>query len=225
MIEDDPLLAEHLQGHLHSKGFEVTVQNDGEQGLQLAQAEKFDLILLDILLPERNGLDVLSILRQEKMVPVIIMSALGSGPDRIAGFSQGADDYLPKPFSLHEMDARIDAVLRRVAFERGRQPLLQVSHSGLKLDESRQDALYANTRLNLTATEYRLLTVLMEHAEEILSKAFLCQHALNRPFAQSGRSLDMHVSHVRRKLQRAGYLDSRIETVWGKGYVLTRRDR
>ncbi|WP_256203168.1 response regulator transcription factor [Pseudomonas sp. ML96] len=216
-IEDDPVLAAHLQDHLGRRGFDVTLRGDGEAGLALACAEPFDLVLLDILLPGRSGLEALAELRRRRGVPVILMSALGAEQDRIAGFSQGADDYLPKPFAMAEMEVRIDAILRRVAYER-RKPE-SVSAEGLQLDEGRSDARYQGNWLQLTQTEYRLLELFMRHAGEVQSKAFLYQQVLNRPFSAHDRVLDMHVSHVRRKLQAVGYQAGRIETVWGKGYL------
>ncbi len=223
-IEDDPLLAAHLHDHLKLRGFDVTLRQDGEEGLGLAREEDFDLILLDILLPGLNGLEVLAGLRRERKVPVILMSALGAEQDRIAGFSQGADDYLPKPFSMGEMEVRIEAVLRRVAYERGGPEAL--THClQLTFDEGRADVAYANQWADLTPTEYRLLLTLSRHLEEALSKAFLYQHVLHRAHTLHDRSLDMHVSHIRRKLQRLGYSHGRVETIWGKGYVLTRGEK
>jgi two-component system response regulator PfeR len=219
-IEDDPLLAAHLHDHLQDRGFDVTLRQDGEEGLGLAREQDFDLILMDILLPGRNGLDVLASLRRERKVPVILMSALGAEQDRIAGFSQGADDYLPKPFSMGEMEVRIEAVLRRVAYERGDQGS-PADDLELQFDEGRADVAYAGQWADLTPTEYRLLLTFSRHLEEALTKAFLYQHVLHRPYSLHDRSLDMHVSHVRRKLQRLGYSDCRLETIWGKGYVMT----
>ncbi len=118
-IEDDPTLGAHLFQHLNGSGFEVTWCRDGEEGLAAARSGGYDLILMDIMLPGRDGLEILRQLRQEQALPVILMSALGAEQDRIAGFSQGADDYLPKPFSLAELRVRIDAILRRIALERG----------------------------------------------------------------------------------------------------------
>jgi two-component system response regulator PfeR len=221
-IEDDPLLASHLCEHLQRRGFEVTLKESGEEGLELAGSEDFDLILMDILLPGLNGLEVLGTLRRERKVPVILMSALGAEQDRIAGFSQGADDYLPKPFSMSEMEVRIDAVLRRVAYERGESRPAERLDPQLECVESRNDVRIGNQWVGLTPTEYRLLETLLKHAEEVLTKAFLYQHVLHRPYAQHDRVLDMHISHIRRKLQDAGYSAGRVETVWGKGYVLTR---
>ncbi|GGJ90829.1 response regulator transcription factor [Pseudomonas matsuisoli] len=220
-IEDDPVLAAHLVEHLSERGFQVALGKNGEQGLALANAGAYDLILMDILMPGASGLEVLASLREAKGTPVILMSALGAEQDRIAGFSQGADDYLPKPFSMSELDVRIEAVLRRVAYERGeneRQP----HDPDLNFDDSRSDVRYAGAWAKLTPTEFRLLELFSRHAEEVLSKAFLYQQVLHRGYAQHDRSLDMHVSNIRRKLQKLGYGGRRLESVWGRGYVLTR---
>lgn len=221
-VEDDPALASHLHAHLQGCGFDVTVSHDGSEGLRLAEEQDFDLILMDILLPGSNGLDVLQRLRERRHVPVILMSALGAEQDRIAGFSKGADDYLPKPFSLGELSVRIEAILRRVAYERREQPPLQ--EGALTFDEDRSDVSHDGQWAWLTPTEYRLLETFSRHAEEVLSKAFLYQHVLHRGYAQHDRSLDMHVSNVRRKLKHIGYTGTRLESVWGKGYVLTSRE-
>ncbi|MDG9924988.1 MULTISPECIES: response regulator transcription factor [unclassified Pseudomonas] len=222
-IEDDPVLAAHLQEHLGRRGFDVTLQGDGEAGLALACSETFDLVLLDILLPGCNGLEALAELRRRRRVPVILMSALGAEQDRIAGFSQGADDYLPKPFAMAEMEVRIEAILRRVAYERrDREPV--ASAPQLELDEVRLDARHAGQWAQLTGTEFRLLEIFVRHSGEVLSKAFLYQQVLHRPWSQHDRGLDMHVSHIRRKLQAIGYLAGRVETAWGKGYLFQREE-
>ncbi|MGE8359466.1 response regulator transcription factor [Pseudomonas sp.] len=218
-VEDDPLLAAHLQSHLQGRGFEVTLSDDGGKGLHLAERGDYDLVLMDIMLPGLSGLEALQQLRKRRGVPVILMSALGAEQDRIAGFTQGADDYLPKPFSLGELSVRIDAVLRRVAYERRDQAAL-VPEGALQFDEGRADVALAGAWAGLTPTEFRLLDLLWRHKDEALSKPFLYQQALRRAYAQHDRSLDMHVSHIRRKLQSIGYTASRVETVWGKGYVL-----
>lgn len=219
-VEDDPLLASHVQSHLMSCGFDVTLSHDGSEGLQLAESEDFDLVLMDILLPGTNGLEVLQRLRQRRSVPVLLMSALGDEQNRIAGFSQGADDYLPKPFSLGELSVRVEAILRRVAYERREQHLGSVD-GGLQFDEGRSDVAFSGTWVGLTPSEYRVLELLWRHRDEALSKPFLYQQALRRAYSQHDRSLDMHVSHIRRKLQSVGYEATRVNTVWGKGYILT----
>ena len=218
-IEDDILLASHLQQHLSQCGFAVTLQHDGARGLAQACNEEFDLVLLDVLLPGRNGLEALAELRCRRSVPVILMSAVGAEQDRIAGFSQGADDYLPKPFAMAELEVRIAAILRRVAYERRRhEPAVD---GGLRFDESRGDVCHEGQWAQLTLTEFRLLELLAAHPGEVLSKAFLYQQVLHRPFSAHDRVLDMHVSHIRRKLQAVGYLAGRLETVWGRGYLFS----
>ena len=138
-VEDDPLLASHVQQHLQGSGYCVTLCCDGREGLRLAAGGDFDLVLLDILLPGIGGLEALQRLRERRGVPVILMSALGGEQDRISGFSQGADDYLPKPFSMDELNVRIAAVLRRVAYERRELTALPPQRGGLYFDEQRMD--------------------------------------------------------------------------------------
>lgn len=218
-VEDDPELAGHLRSHLASRGFDVTLRPDADEILNWAQAETYDLILLDIMLPDGNGLEILARMRQRLRLPVILMSALGAEQDRIVGFSQGADDYLPKPFSMREMDVRIDAILRRVAYDREGNGAIGSNDSGLHFDGFRIDVSYSGIWADLSASEYRILEVLVENEGEVLSKAFLYQQAMHRPYSPHDRSLDMHVSRIRRKLQMVGYTHQRIDTVRGTGYV------
>ena len=199
----------------------MTWCRDGEEGLA-ARSGAYDLILMDIMLPGRDGLEILRQLRQEQALPVILMSALGAEQDRIAGFSQGADDYLPKPFSLAELRVRIDAILRRIALERGAGPLRRtLARPSLQFSADVCDVSLGERFAGLTPTEYRLLETFLAAEGETLTKAFLYQHVLHRGHTQHDRSLDMHVSHLRRKLQLLGYAGHQLHTVWGKGYVLT----
>lgn len=218
-IEDDHVLGAHLHSHLARQGFDVTLCDDGRAGLELALRESFDLVLLDILLPGINGLDILARLREDGGLPVILLSALGAEQDRITGFSGGADDYLPKPFSMAELSVRIGAVLRRVELERNKPGPRAAGIAGLALDENRQDAHCNGRWLGLTGTEYRLLEQLLSQPGEAFDKPFLYQQVLNRGFGQHDRSLDMHVSHLRRKLERVGYARGELRTVWGQGYM------
>ncbi|WP_455924205.1 response regulator transcription factor [Pseudomonas putida] len=219
-IEDDPLLASHLQQHLGERGFQVTLRHSGEQVVELVGANAFDLVLMDIMLPDHNGLDILAQLRKRQRLPVILMSALGAEQDRIVGFSQGADDYLPKPFSMREMDVRIDAVLRRVAYEQQHYPQPPRIDTPLLLDTQRQDVCHDGQWADLSTTEFRIFDVLFSHPDEVLSKAFLYQQAMHRAYSLHDRSLDMHVSRIRRKLHAIGYRQQAINTVRATGYVL-----
>jgi two-component system response regulator PfeR len=180
-----------------------------------------ELILLDIMLPHHSGLNILARLRHGRGTPVILMSALGAEQDRITGFSQGADDYLPKPFSLAELDVRIDALLRRVAIDCGtRTPPAAGRRSTLDFDTDVRDVSFNGRAAGLTSSELRLLYTLHEHRGEALSKAFLYQHVLHRPYTRLDRGLDVHVCNLRRKLAAIEVQGVRIDAVRHQGYVL-----
>lgn len=227
-IEDDPVLGAYLQAQLQRAGFEVRWCQNGQDGLNLAQQQPFDVVLMDILLPGMNGLQVLTQLRQTHALPVILMSALGAEADRINGFQLGADDYLPKPFSMAELQVRIEAILRRVALDRtpgaSAVSLPVGQESGLVFDDAASDVRHGAQYAGLTRSEFRLLDTLYRNADEVLSKAFLYQHVLQRGYAPHDRSLDMHISQIRRKLKSIGYHAREVRTVWGKGYVLSASD-
>ncbi|MFJ4343722.1 response regulator transcription factor [Pseudomonas sp. NPDC089401] len=220
-IEDDPVLGAYLHEELQRGGFNVTWCRNGLEGLEAAGRQAFDLVLMDILLPGLNGLDALARLRQRSATPVILMSALGAEADRISGFQRGADDYLPKPFSLAELKVRIEAILRRVALERRHLPVAQGPSTELQFDEGLCDVCLGGQQAGLTPSEYRLFDILHRNLDEVLSKPFLYQQVLQRGYSRHDRSLDMHVSQIRRKLKAIGYHERQVRTVWGKGYVLS----
>lgn len=221
-VEDDPVLGAFVHDQLGRCGFEVTWCRDGKLALDMARNSTYDVVLMDVLLPGMNGLDVLGHLREYSATPVILMSALGSEADRINGFRRGADDYLPKPFSVDELHVRVQAILRRVAMERRhQQPLPAALVDALIFDEQRTDVCHEGRWAGFTPSEYRLLETLHGSDEEVLTKAFLYQHVLQRGYAQHDRSLDMHVSQIRRKLKAIGYEARAVRTVWGRGYTLS----
>ena len=218
LVEDDPRLREDLQRHFLNRSFQVTARATGTQALSAVQHSRFDLVLLDIMLPGLDGLSLLDELRRHQAVPVMLMSALGAEQDRISGFTRGADDYLPKPFSLAELDARVDALLRRVAFGRG--ALLQTEAGRVTLDQDHHDVVYHGRTAGLTSSEFRLLATLSAHPGEALSKAFLYQTVLHRAYTRLDRGLDVHVCNLRRKLADIGAQHVQIQAVRGQGYVL-----
>jgi len=175
-------------------------------------------VLLDIMLPGIDGLSLLDELRRQQAVPVMLMSALGAEQDRISGFTRGADDYLPKPFSLAELDARVDALLRRVAFDRGMA--LRADVGEVMLDHDRQDVIHNGNAAGLTASEFRLLVTLQAHPGEALSKPFLYQTVLHRAYTRLDRGLDVHVCNLRRKLADISAQHLQIQAVRGQGYIL-----
>ncbi|KJZ35800.1 MULTISPECIES: response regulator transcription factor [Pseudomonas] len=226
-IEDDLVLGAYVHEHLGRCGFQVTWCQNGQEGLAIARQQAFDVVLMDILLPGLDGLNVLTQLRQSHSTPVVLMSALGAEEDRISGFRLGADDYLPKPFSMAELRVRIEAILRRVALDRRPPPVPSAVESetgGLRFDDELCEVFHGKHAAGLTRSEYRLLETLNRSGDEVLSKAFLYQHVLQRGYAAHDRSLDMHVSQIRRKLKGIGYTAREVRTVWGKGYVLSAAD-
>ncbi|PJI46074.1 MAG: DNA-binding response regulator [Pseudomonas sp.] len=226
LVEDDSRLRLDLERHFCQRGFNVTTCANGDQGLVAVHQNDFDLVLLDIMLPGVDGLSLLDTLRSARTTPVMLMSALGAEQDRITGFTRGADDYLPKPFSLAELDARIDALLRRVNLDRTRtaQPEPQ-RHSSLQFDDELQDVSRNGEHAGLTHSEYRLLATLNAHAGEALSKSFLYQSVLHRAYTRLDRGLDVHVCNVRRKLAAIGAQQVQIQAVRGQGYILVDAER
>ncbi|WP_336333565.1 response regulator transcription factor [Pseudomonas putida] len=218
LVEDDPRLRQDLERHFLNRGFQVHACATGPQALNAIQQSRFDLMLLDIMLPGIDGLSLLDELRRQQAVPVMLMSALGAEQDRISGFTRGADDYLPKPFSLAELDARVDALLRRVAFDRG--TLLRADVGEVMLDQERQDVIHNGKAAGLTASEFRLLATLRAHPGEALSKAFLYQTVLHRAYTRLDRGLDVHVCNLRRKLADINAQHLQIQAVRSQGYIL-----
>ncbi|WP_286912581.1 MULTISPECIES: response regulator transcription factor [unclassified Pseudomonas] len=218
LAEDDTHLRHDLERHFIHRGLRVHACATGTQALNAMQHQRFDLVLLDIMLPGIDGLSLLDQLRRQQAVPVMLMSALGAEQDRISGFTRGADDYLPKPFSLAELDARMDALLRRVALDR--QPAQPRSDSSVTLDADRQDASHHGQDAGLTGSEFRLLATLHAHPGEALSKAFLYQTVLHRAYTRLDRGLDVHVCNLRRKLADIGAQHLQIQAVRGQGYIL-----
>ncbi len=213
-------LSDQLANLLRGQGFQIDQCHDGQQGLLTAISDKFDLILLDVLLPVINGFSVLNQLREVKQTPVMMITACGAEEERIEGYSKGADDYLPKPFSFTEVKLRIDALLRRSQWGSGaavQQDFVKKA-GDLQLFRHKQQVLYAGQEIVLTPIQFRLLWILVDNQNEVLSKPYLYQAVLERAFSRYDRSLDMHLSRVRKKLVAAGMAAERFVTVHGKGY-------
>jgi two-component system response regulator PfeR len=221
ILEDDQILNDSLAQLLQGQGYQVKQCFEGEQGLVLACSREYNLILLDVMLPEIDGFELLTRLREHDQVPVIILSAKGAEEERIKGLRKGADDYLSKPFNSQELLLRIEALLRRCSPDvEMRLPQIQ-SLGSLVIDREAQQVKIDSQELELTPIEFKLLRTLMSSPGEVLSKAFLYQSVLNRSFSAYDRSLDMHLSRIRRKLYNAGWDETRLQTVHGKGYLLS----
>jgi len=221
IVEDDKSLNKQLNELLANRGFTVKTCYDGETGLAQALNESFDLILLDVLLPKLDGFSMLKRLRSHRTTPVIMVTACGAEEERIQGFSQGADDYLPKPFNVEELMLRIDALLRRTMNQQNMSKPSQLNCDSFQLDRSNLTVQYEDTPLTFTMIEFNLLWILLENKGEVLSKPYLYQAVLDRDFSSYDRSLDMHLSRIRRKLTESGMFADRLKTVHGKGYCFS----
>lgn len=221
IIEDDPELSNLVAGLLQRNGYKVRQCFDGQSGLQAALTESYSLILLDVLMPEMDGFEVLNKLRRRSETPVIMVTAKGAEADRISGFKTGADDYLPKPFNVEELLLRIEAVIKRARASLSRtliQPTSELAADGLCIDVKMQSVYINGEPLALTTMEMRLLTELVENQYQVLSKPYLYQELMGRPYSRDERSLDVHVSKLRRKLKAMGYSARQIHTIHGQGY-------
>ncbi len=217
IIEDEFHLAQALARGLRQQGYAVDVALDGAEGLDLAMVNEYDLLLLDLNLPEIDGLEVCHHLRAERPELLILMlTARDRLRDKIAGLDQGADDYLVKPFHFEELTARIRALLRRDL--RVREPIHQVGD--LKLDPAGQVIWQADRRLELTQKEYGILAYLMRHAGEVVSQEDLLEHVWDTAVNPFTKSIRVHVNALRRKLDDDPKKPRYIETVVGQGYRL-----
>lgn len=220
LIDDDAELSQLVMDYLALDGYQVDHAADGLSGLKQAQSQEYQLILLDIMLPELDGLSVLKQLRQQHYCPVLMLTARGDDIDRIVGLELGADDYLAKPFNPRELSARVKAILRRVELAK-QQPAniaSQLQLNGVMLNRHNRQAYVDSQLLTLTATEFDLLDYLMQHAGRVISKEELSKEILGRPLQAFDRSLDMHVSNIRRKI---GHYNphEKIQTLRGSGYL------
>lgn len=218
LIDDDVELCSMLTEYLGKNGFRVKAAHRGDTGLKAAQQRPWSLILLDVMLPGIDGFEVLKRIRAESSVNVLLLTARGDDVDRIVGLEIGADDYLPKPFNPRELLARMRAVLRRnIPSTTPQLAVLRVRD--FELDPAARKALKAGKRLDLTDVEFGLLEALMRSPGKVVSREELSQSVLGRNFDPFDRSLDMHVSRLRKKLSH-GTEEDQVKTIRGVGYQL-----
>jgi two-component system, OmpR family, response regulator CpxR len=220
IIDDDVRLAEMLAEYLAPEGLELTAIASGVQGLRSAQRENFDLIILDVMLPGLSGFDVLKQLREGgSKTPVLMLTARGDDVDRIVGLDLGADDYLGKPFNPRELLARVKAILRRTAEAEAAEPE-ELRVGDLHVNLPRREAFLGDQSLKLTNAEFVILVTLMRSPGEVVSREALTRTALGRQLLPDDRSLDTHISNLRRKLGNDADNDVLIRSIRGSGYLL-----
>jgi two-component system, OmpR family, response regulator len=217
LIEDDPRVAEHVCNGLADAGHAATHCRDGRQGLQQATHAEFEVIILDRMLPQMDGMKVLQALRAaENHTPVLLLSALGDVDQRVAGLRAGGDDYLAKPFALPELLARVEVLARRTA---GPMESGKLAFGDLELDLLGRNVRRAGKRIDLTAREFRILEYLLRNANQVVTRSMLLEQVWDYHFDPQTNIIDQHVSRLRQKLERTG-ASTLIHTVRGAGYVI-----
>src|SRR6187399_419771 len=222
IIDDDEELCELVSEYLTVEGFTVECVHDGQSGLDRALSGDCDMAILDVMLPKMNGFDVLRNLREQSKLPVIMLTARGDDMERIVGLEIGADDYLPKPFNPRELAARLRAILRRSAAHDGDgERVERLDVDGIVMSTASRSATLDGEDLNLTSVEFELLYVLLKDAGKIVKKEDLSETVLERKLSPYDRSLDMHISNLRKKMGPRPDGSDRIKTIRSVGYIYT----
>ncbi len=221
VIDDDERLRALVAEYVGGRGFSVATAPDGEQGLQALRTNRFDLLILDVMLPGKDGFDVLRELRTFSEVPVIMLTARGDELDRIIGLEIGADDYLPKPFNPRELLARMQAILRRLESPKATAER-KLSAGPLVVDPDQRTVQLNEKPLSLTTTEFEILRALVANAGRVIPRERLMELARGEDFASFDRSIDVHVSHIRKKLGDDPKSPQFVKTVRGVGYTIPR---
>jgi len=227
VVEDEPELAQLVRVELAQVGHEVVVAGDGPSGVDLALGSTFDIVVLDVMLPGFDGLEVLRRMRARTSVPVLMLTARSTELDKVVGLELGADDYLTKPFSMRELQARISAIVRRTAVireqSRPREATDRIEYPGLVIDVSGHEVTVDGDRVALTATEFSLVRLLAANPGRVFSREFLLEEVWGGDAIVFDRTIDSHIQRLRKKLGGPGSAGDMIETVWGVGYRFVSR--
>lgn len=229
LVDDDKKLTGLLKEYLEGNGFEVFIAGDGSKIIQKLESISPDMVILDIMMPGPDGLDVLKEIRKVFDLPVIMLTARREETDRIVGLELGADDYLPKPFNPRELLARMKAVLRRFPaggvnpsdgqMKNGENDAMMITSGGITLDGAKRVLCMGEEKVDLSAVEFDLLKVLMSRPDTVLTRDQLMSLARGKDYMAFDRSIDVHISKLRTKLAKHPSGKDRIKTVWGTGYM------
>ncbi len=217
VVDDEPHIVELVRYNLEQEGFEVQVAYDGYEALRIARTEHPDLIVLDLMLPYVDGLEICRILRRERNIPILVLTAKDAEMDRVVGLELGADDYVTKPFSPRELVARVRAILRRARPELQR-PTPPLVAGDLVLDPNTREVTLRGRPVELTPKEFELLRLLMAHPNRVFSRDALLEHIWGYDYFGSSRTVDMHISRLRDKIEDDPASPTYIVTVRGVGY-------
>lgn len=219
LIEDDARLAEMVQDYLGQSEFDVTIADTGTKGLSLLKGGNFEAVLLDLMLPDIDGLEVCRIIRISSRIPILMLTAKGEPMDRIVGLELGADDYLPKPFEPRELLARLRAILRR---GKGEDMASAIRFGRLEINLEAMDAKIDGSTCSLTAHQFKLLEIMAKKAGRVLTRDYLMDELKGQNFESFDRSIDVHISRIRAEIEDDPKHPRRLITVRGAGYVFAR---
>ena len=219
VVDDEKLIVKGIRFSLEQDGMEVTCAYDGEEALRLAQENKFDMILLDIMLPKMDGFEVCQAIREFSNMPIVMLTAKGDDMDKILGLEYGADDYITKPFNILEVKARIKAIMRRTAASEPKEENSKVIESGdLKLDCESRRLFVQGREINLTAKEFDLLELLVMNQNKVYSRENLLNLVWGYEYPGDVRTVDVHVRRLREKIEPNPSEPKYVHTKWGVGY-------
>jgi two-component system, OmpR family, response regulator RegX3 len=220
VVDDDPGVLDVVSFMLRREGFDVDEERDGTAALEAARTRSYDIVILDIMLPGVSGTDICRELRSESDVPILMLTARDAEIDRVLGLELGADDYVTKPFSTAELLSRVRAILRRRELDRANGGATLRSLGGLQIDLSRHEVRVDGDRVHLTLSEFKVLALLAEQPDAVVSRKELMQHLWASEHVGDEHACEVHISNLRRKIERDPSQPQRLLTVRGMGYKL-----
>ena len=224
VVDDEKLIVKGIRFSLEQDGMDVDCAYDGEEALEMAQEKKYDIILLDLMLPKMDGFEVYQQIREFSNVPIVMLTAKGEDMDKILGLEYGADDYITKPFNILEVKARIKAIMRRTSPERAPQVQSSVIEKGdIKLDCDSRRLFINDNEINLTAREFELLEILIKNENKVYSRESLLKIVWGEDYPGDVRTVDVHVRRLREKIEANPSEPKYVHTKWGVGYYYNQK--
>ena len=228
LVDDEPLIIKGLRFTLEQEGYEILTASDGEEALEVFHSEPVDLVLLDVMLPKLDGIQVCQRIRETSNVPILMLTAKGEDMDKILGLDYGADDYITKPFNILEVKARIKAIIRRVAGsrrDRGDEDERILENGDLRMDFDNRRVTVSGKEINLTSKEFELLELLATHPGKVYSRSMLLQTVWGKDYPGDVRTVDVHIRRLREKVEPNASEPVYVQTKWGVGYYFRQNDR
>jgi DNA-binding response OmpR family regulator len=220
LADDEPAITDAVSYALRREGFEVDVKADGQSALDASRSERYDLAILDLMMPRLSGTEVCRIIRSESDLPILILTAKDAEIDRVLGLELGADDYVSKPFSMAELVSRVRSILRRRELDRAAALPAIKNVGGVSVDFSRHEVTADGKPVHLTPSEFKVLALLAQEPERVFTRRQIMEHLWQSPYVGDERACDVHISKLRQKLERSPGQPERILTVRGLGYKL-----